>query len=154
MDKKYDFKLNILLLGDVYSGKTCLLKRFVYNIFLEHTPSTTVDYKAKLIEFDKYKIKLIIWDIGGNENFRIPNRKFYKAADGIIFNINIIYKDSLKELDYFINDVKNKKHNDYNSVIYANCCDLEEKRVITEKEINNYKRKYNIKIFETSVKVD
>ena len=152
MDGKYDFKFNIFLLGDVYSGKTCLLKRFVYNIFLEQNSSTTVDYKRKLIEFDKYKIKLIIWDIGGNENFRIPNRKFYKAADGIIFNFNIIYKNTLKELDYFINDVKKKKHNGYDSIICANCCDLEERRIITKEELKYYELKYNIKIFETSAK--
>ena len=58
----------------------------------------------------------------------------------------------MKELDYFINEIKKERNDEYNSIICANCCDLEEERVITKEEIKNYEQKYNIKIFETSAK--
>ena len=58
----------------------------------------------------------------------------------------------MKELDYFINEVKKERNDEYDSIICANFCDLEEERVITKEEIKNYEQKYNIKIFETSAK--
>ena len=58
----------------------------------------------------------------------------------------------MEGLDYFINGVKKEKNNEYDSIICANYCDLEEERVITKEEIKNYEQKYNIKIFETSAK--
>ena len=58
----------------------------------------------------------------------------------------------MKELDYFINEVKKERNDEYDSIICANFCDLEEERVITKEGIKNYEQKYNIKIFETSAK--
>ena len=58
----------------------------------------------------------------------------------------------MKELDYFINEVKKERDDEYDSIICGNFCDLEKKRVITKEEIKNYEQKYNIKIFETSAK--
>ena len=46
--------------------------------------------------------------------------------------------------------VKEERNNDYDSIICANCCDLEEQREITKEEIKNYELNYNIKIFEIS----
>ena len=154
MDKKYDFIFKILLLGDTWSGKTCLLIKYVDNIFInkQHEATIGIDFKTKLIEFNKYKIKLMIWDTGGLKRFRNIIEQYYKGADGFIFNFNVTDKDTLEGLDYFINDVKKERNNKYDSIILANYCDLEERRVITKEEIKNYEQKYNIKIFETSAK--
>ena len=68
--------------------------------------------------------------------------------DGFIFNFNVTNEDTLRGLDYYINDVKKERNNKYDSIILANYCDLEERRVITKEEIKNYEQKYNIKIFD------
>ena len=152
MDKNYDFKFKILLLGGC-SGKTCLLKRYIDNIFPKQLLSTIgIDFKTKLVEFDKYQIKLVIWDSAGKESYRNISKQFYKGVDGFIFNFNITDKYTLKRVDDFINDVKIERNNDYDSIICANCWDLEEEREITKELIKFYELKYNIKIFETSAK--
>ena len=151
MDKNNEFIFKILLLGSC-SGKTCLLNRYVDNIYKKNLVAIGIDFKTKIIEFDKYRINLKIWDTVGQERFRNISRQYYKGTDGFIFNFDITYKNTLKELDYYINDVKKERNDEYNSIICANCCDLENERVIAKEEINNYEQKYNIKIFETSAK--
>ena len=72
MNKNYDFKFKILLLGDSYSGKTCLLKKYVDNVFEKKYFCTIgVDFKTKLINVGKYKIVLQIWDAAGQKDLEI-----------------------------------------------------------------------------------
>ncbi len=47
----------------------------------------------------------------------------------------------MKGLNNFIYMLEEERNNDYDSIICANCCDLEEKRVITKEEIKNYELK-------------
>jgi len=86
------------------------------------------------------------------EKFINITKTYYKGADGFIFNFDIRDKNTLKKMDYYINGVKEERYNDYDSIICANCCDLEVQREITKEELKNYEQKYNIKIFETSAK--
>ena len=151
MEKNYDYVFKIVLLGGSYSGKTCLLGRYVDDIYKIHMPTGEANFKTKSIEFDKHKIKLKIWDTWGS-NCDLA-KVYFRSADGIIFNLNINYKNTLKDIDYYINDVKKERNKVYDSIICANCCDFEGFRKITKKEINNYEQKYNIKIFETSAKI-
>ena len=154
MNINYDFKFKILLLGDTWSGKSSLFTRYVDNIFKNggHLATIGLDYKTKLIVFDKYKIFLQIWDTAGQVRFRTITKTYYKGSDGFIFNFNITDENTLKEMDFFINNVKEEKKNDYDSIICANYFDLEEERIFTDEEIKKYEKKYNIKIFETSAK--
>ena len=150
MEKNYDYVFKIVLLGGSYSGKTCLLGRYVDDIYKIYMPTGEANFKTKSIEFDKHKIKLKIWDTWGS-NCDLA-KVYFRSADGIIFNLNINYKNTLKDIDYYINDVKKERNKVYDSIICANCCDFEF-REITKEEINNYEQKYNIKIFETSAKI-
>ena len=151
MNKNYDFIFNILLLGDTSSGKTSLLNRYLKNIFLKDPLVTVgIDYSETCLKFDKYQIRLRILDTIGSEKYRAFAKKFYREADGFVFIFSIRYKRTLEELDYIINDVKNEKNNDYDSIICANCCDLDVQGEITKEDIKYYELKYNIKIFETS----
>ena len=153
MDKNYDFKFKILILGDASSGKTCLLRKYVENIFEKETYITIgLDFKIKLLIFDNYKIKLQMWDTAGHESFRTITKTYYKGADGFIFNLNITDKNSFNNMNYFINLTKKEENNDFVSIICANFCDLKKERKFTEEEIKNYEKIYNMKIFETSAK--
>ena len=150
MEKNYDYVFKIVLLGGSYSGKTCLLGRYVDDIYKIHMPTGEANFKTKSIEFDKHKIKLKIWDTWGS-NCDLA-KVYFRSADGIIFFFFFNYKNTLKDIDYYINDVKKERNKVYDSIICANCCDFEF-REITKEEINNYEQKYNIKIFETSAKI-
>ncbi len=67
----YDYTFKILLLGDASVGKTSFTKRYCYNVFNPSERLTIgVDFHVKTITINKKRIKLQIWDVGGEERFR------------------------------------------------------------------------------------
>ena len=146
--------LKILLLGGgSNSGKTCILLRYSEKIFRDiHLGTVGVDNKTKIIEFDKYKIKLLIGDTSGQERFRDVIRKYYKVTDGIIFVCDLTNYDSFINMKSFVKDVNNNIDHNYEGIICANKSDLEEERKITEEEIKKYGLSQNMEVFEVSAK--
>eukprot|EP01118_Nematostelium_gracile_P019145 TRINITY_DN875_c0_g1_i1.p1 TRINITY_DN875_c0_g1~~TRINITY_DN875_c0_g1_i1.p1 ORF type:complete len:216 (+),score=57.43 TRINITY_DN875_c0_g1_i1:124-771(+) len=76
----------ILVVGDIGTGKTSIIKRYVHNIFSMHYKSTIgVEFALKVINWDpKTEIRLQLWDIAGQERFGNMTRVYYKEAVGAI----------------------------------------------------------------------
>ena len=70
-DKKYDFTIKLLLIGDSNVGKTSILTKYVNNNFTNNYITTIViEFKIKTILIGNYKVKLQLWDTAGQEKFR------------------------------------------------------------------------------------
>jgi Ras-related protein Rab-8A len=71
MNKAYDTALKILTVGDSSVGKSCLLIRFVNDVFSPtYITNIGIDFKIKYVDVDGKRIKLQIWDTPGYESFR------------------------------------------------------------------------------------
>jgi small GTP-binding protein len=80
----------ICVLGDFGVGKTSLVGRFVKNEFSEKYLTTVgVKMDTKLIPInDALKIKLIIWDIAGENAFKKISQTYLRGAAGFILVID------------------------------------------------------------------
>ena len=66
----YDFLFKVIVVGDGAVGKTALTIRFSEGRFQDHYKMTIgVDFAIKMIEIDGRRVKLQIWDTGGQERF-------------------------------------------------------------------------------------
>ncbi|MCK4481392.1 MAG: GTP-binding protein, partial [Candidatus Lokiarchaeota archaeon] len=66
----YDATYKIVIFGDAGCGKTTLTQRFLTNLFKSDSKMTIgVDFEVKSLEINGKKIKLQIWDFGGEERF-------------------------------------------------------------------------------------
>ncbi|MFX1464340.1 MAG: ADP-ribosylation factor-like protein [Promethearchaeota archaeon] len=67
--------IKILVCGD-FSGKTSVIQRYLTGIFKENAKKMTigVDFYSKSAEVNGKKIRLQIWDFGGEERFRLVMR--------------------------------------------------------------------------------
>jgi small GTP-binding protein len=86
----YDYTFKILLLGDADVGKTEFTKRFCYNIFNPSERLTIgVDFHVKTIELNNTRVKLQIWDVGGEERFRflLPTYCLGSSAAFLLYDI-------------------------------------------------------------------
>ena len=65
------FLFKILVIGDLGTGKTSIIKRYVHNIFSMNYKSTIgVDFALKVIQWSlDTVIRLQLWDIAGQERF-------------------------------------------------------------------------------------
>ena len=96
---EYDFTWKIMMLGDADAGKTALTIRYISGFFLEDLKLTIgTDFYSKNINCNGKKIKLQIWDFGGEERFRFLLHQYCKGANAALLLYNITNRQSLINL--------------------------------------------------------
>ncbi|KAF9309317.1 rab32, member RAS oncoprotein [Podila horticola] len=77
-----EYLYKILVIGDLGTGKTSIIKRYVHNIFSMNYKSTIgVDFALKVIQWSPDTVvRLQLWDIAGQERFGNMTRVYYKEA--------------------------------------------------------------------------
>jgi len=81
------FVFKIVVGGAGGVGKTTLLHRYMHDVFKSDTKLTVgVTMQTKGITHDGRKITLVLWDLGGQDQFRFLQPSFCKGAlAGIVF---------------------------------------------------------------------
>ncbi|MHA1805822.1 MAG: Rab family GTPase [Promethearchaeota archaeon] len=109
MPPSYDYTFKILLLGNATVGKTCFTKRYCYNIFNPSERLTIgVDFHVKTIELKGRKIKLQIWDIGGEARFRFLLPTYCLGANAAFLLYDITRTSTLENVHEWISIVRQK----------------------------------------------
>ena len=68
----------VLLVGDGNVGKTSLVRRYCDGQFDESRILTIgVDFQIKTVKFGEREIRLSIWDVAGQDRFRLFRDQFY-----------------------------------------------------------------------------
>jgi len=95
----YDAKYKIIVLGDPRL-KTQLIQRFLTNLYKSDSKMTIgVDFVTKSLEVDDKKVKLQIWDFGGEERFRFLLPTYVRGANGALFIYDVTNHSSLEHID-------------------------------------------------------
>ena len=115
--KKYEIK--IVLLGDINVGKTSIVLRYSKNIFKNHYPPTIGGaYTQKILLLQNgILIKFHIWDTSGQERYRTMSKLYYLDAEAIILVYDISNEESVINLKYWIQEIKNNVN--INNIILA-----------------------------------
>jgi small GTP-binding protein len=105
----YDYTFKILLLGDASVGKTSFTKRYCYNLFNPSERLTIgVDFHVKTIELNEKKIKLQLWDVGGEERFRFLLPTYCLGANAAFLLYDITRPSTLDNISEWLNIVRQK----------------------------------------------
>jgi len=105
----YDYTFKILLLGDASVGKTSFTKRYCYNIFNPSERLTIgVDFHVKTIDLNNKKIKLQLWDVGGEERFRFLLPTYCLGANAAFLLYDITRPSTLDNISEWITIVRQK----------------------------------------------
>ena len=91
--------IKITLLGNPGVGKTCIISRYVDNVYNENNASTIgANYSEKKIEKNGKTYELDIWDTAGQEKFHSVGKHFYKESYVICLVYSIDDQESLNAL--------------------------------------------------------
>ena len=105
----YDYTFKILLLGDASVGKTSFTKRYCYNIFNPSERLTIgVDFHVKTVELNDTRIKLQLWDIGGEQRFRFLLPTYCLGANAAFLLYDITRPSTLDNISQWMNIVRQK----------------------------------------------
>ncbi|CAF3813680.1 unnamed protein product, partial [Adineta steineri] len=128
--EKREFLFKVLVIGELATGKTALVKRYVHNFFSEHYRATIgVDFALKIMKYDDDTvIRLQLWDIAGQERFGNMTRVYYKEAVGCFIVFDVTRGSTFEAVTKWKTDLDNKVQLPDGSpvpcVLLANKCDL------------------------------
>jgi small GTP-binding protein len=143
----YDYTWKIMMLGDAAVGKTSLTIRYISGFFLEDLKLTIgVDFYSKTTSFKGKKVKLQIWDFGGEERFRFLLHQYCKGANAAFFLYDITNRFSLDHLPDWTQIIR-EHAGDVPIMLVGSKVDLEQYRVVSREEGILAAKKYNLSSF-------
>jgi small GTP-binding protein len=143
----YDYTFKVIMIGDASVGKTSLTLRFISGFFLEDLKLTIgVDFYSKTTNFKDKKVKLQIWDFGGEERFRFLLSQYCKGANGAFFLYDITNSITLDHLPDWTQNIR-EHAGDIPIMLIGSKKDLEEFRAVTREEGILAAKKYNLTSF-------
>ncbi len=143
----YDYTFKIMMLGDASVGKTSLTMRYISGFFMEDLKLTIgVDFYSKTTSFKNKKVKLQIWDFGGEERFRFLLSQYSKGANGAFFLYDITNQTSLDHLPDWTQVIR-EHAGDIPIMLIGSKVDLNEFRAVTRDDGILAAKKYNLASF-------
>lgn len=119
--------LKVVLIGNTGVGKTCLVNRWIADLFEKLTPSTV----GAANSMHRMKIKdtlvdIFLWDTAGQEQYQTLMPLYVRQVCCAILTISIDNKDSFEMIPNWINVVKTNCENMPPLVLVVNKIDLED----------------------------
>ncbi|MFW9940632.1 MAG: Rab family GTPase [Candidatus Thorarchaeota archaeon] len=157
MKNSEEFRFKIVVVGDGAVGKTSLIKKFTKGTFEKDYIKTI---GAQLSKYNKEIngdiIRLIFWDIAGQDDFNFLHHLFYKEAKGaiIVYSLedNELGKNSFTHIKNW-HEVVVKNCENIPVVLFANKVDLVDESSLNSAEIQNLVNERNfLNFFLTSAK--
>jgi small GTP-binding protein len=135
------------MLGDASVGKTSLTIRYISGYFQEDLKLTIgVDFYSKTTNFKDKKVKLQIWDFGGEERFRFLLSQYCKGANGAFFLYDITNQVSLDHLPDWTQIIR-EQAGDIPIMLIGSKLDLDEFRAVPRDDGIQTAKKYNLASF-------
>jgi small GTP-binding protein len=152
MERRYDYSLKVVVVGDSGVGKTSFLCRFVHHTFEEDAPPTLgVEFHSKIVYSDDRSIQLQLWDTAGQELFRSVTRGYYRGAAAGLILFDLTSRDSFDSVKVWVRDIRSVARPDVILVLIGNKSDLPG-RALDAAEATAFAEHNNMQYFETSAK--
>ncbi|MBY8988715.1 MAG: GTP-binding protein [Candidatus Lokiarchaeota archaeon] len=152
----YDATYKIIIFGDAGCGKTTLTQRFLTNLFVsDQTMTIGVDFEVKSLTVDEKKVKLQIWDFGGEERFRFLLPTYVRGARGGLFLYDITNYSSIAHIDDWLSVIRKeiRAEDIFPIIVVGSKADLVENREVSSVDAIKIAKSRNANGFiETSSK--
>lgn len=143
----------VVLCGDGGVGKTSIANRFTGAAFNPVQRLTVgVAHYTRELHFDDGPVRIVIWDLGGEERFRFLAPVFLRGARGAVFVFDVTREETFEHLEEWL-EITVSTIGDVPRVLVGNKVDLEDMRVIPRSFAEQYARSRGyIGYYEVSAK--
>ncbi|KAG8597116.1 hypothetical protein GDO81_002168 [Engystomops pustulosus] len=107
----------VVMVGDLYVGKTSLINRFCKNAFdRDYKATIGVDFEIERFEILGIPYNLQIWDTAGQEKFKCIASAYYRGAQVIITAFDLSDIQTLEHTKHWLQDALKENEPDTCSV--------------------------------------
>jgi small GTP-binding protein len=149
MSEKYKFK--ITLFGPAAVGKTSILLRYIKDFF-SHNLKKTIgsNFLIKDLTVDGKDIRLLLWDIGGQERFAHLRQIYFKGSNASLGVYDVTNRQTLLKIPGWVSSIKKSVKKNIPMILVGNKIDL--KRNVEKKEGEQLAKRLGCEYMETSAK--
>ena len=153
-EPKNALTFKIIIIGNSGVGKTSITNNAIKNVFYENYRSTIgMEIFSLFLKINHKLVKLQIWDTCGQEIYRSLITNFYRSSSLAIIVYSIDKKDSFKDVEMWIKELKINSSPDIKIILIGNISDLADDRQVSYEEGEKYlDEPAIISFYETSAK--
>ena len=131
MSSPSEFVVKVLVLGDAATGKTSIIKQYVYSSFSDqHVATATVDFTLKLVQKNDNTYRVQLWDIAGQDHFQNISRVYYRNALACFIVCDNTRKETLDNVAKWKSQISEKTSLPNGKplpvILLVNKCDIEQ----------------------------
>ncbi|XP_057514452.1 ras-related protein RHN1-like isoform X1 [Actinidia eriantha] len=143
----------LVLLGDMGTGKTSLVLRFVKGQFFDHQePTIGAAFFTQILSLSEATVKFDIWDTAGQERYHSLAPMYYRGAAAAIVVYDISSMDTFVRAKKWIQELKKQGNPNLIMALVANKSDLEPDREVETEEGEQLSQENGMVFIETSAK--
>jgi small GTP-binding protein len=149
--------LKLALLGDPAVGKTSLINQYIQHRFKKsYQPTLGVNIVVKELKIEEINanIRLVLWDIAGQDKYDLSRRMFFQGCMGALFIYDKTRETTLKNIETkWLKDFREFTVKIPAYILIGNKTDLENSKFISTETGKEFAGKINaIDFIETSAK--
>ncbi|EKE39573.1 hypothetical protein ENUP19_0055G0084 [Entamoeba nuttalli] len=130
--------IKVVVLGEMGTGKTCILHRWISNEFVRQTATVGCAFSSKTITYNKRIIKYELWDAAGQERYRSLSSIYYRNATVALLVYDITKRETFNAVTDWVAELKSNTTNDIMILIVGNKDDLQEEREVNQNSVNDF----------------
>ncbi|XP_060071800.1 ras-related protein Rab-1C-like [Ylistrum balloti] len=140
--------VDLMLIGDVRTGKTSLIRRFVDGTFVDSYHYNGCSFLRRKVWIDRSEVDVRLWETQNDERF--STRPYYERCHGVIVVYDVTNTSSFENIDkVWLKDIELNGFRDVVVVIVGTKCDHVDRQV-DYKTAKTFADKLNIPLVETS----
>lgn len=143
----------LVLLGDMGTGKTSLVLRFVKGQFFDNQePTIGAAFFTQILSLPEATVKFDIWDTAGQERYHSLAPMYYRGAAASIVVYDITSMDTFVRAKKWVEELKKQGNPNLVMALVANKSDLEQDREVETEEGEQFSQENGMFFIETSAK--
>ncbi|EKE41428.1 hypothetical protein ENUP19_0347G0047 [Entamoeba nuttalli] len=130
--------IKIVVLGEMATGKTCILHRWITNEFTNQTATVGCAFNTKTITYKNKIIKYEMWDAAGQERYRSLSQIYYRDATVALLVYDITRLETFNAVTDWVAELKQNTSNNVMIMIVGNKSDLKSSRQVNSTLVNEF----------------
>ncbi|KAK3426609.1 hypothetical protein EUGRSUZ_F03019 [Eucalyptus grandis] len=142
-----------VLLGDMGTGKTSLVLRFIKGQFFDNQePTIGAAFFTQILSLAEATVKFDIWDTAGQERYHSLAPMYYRGAAAAVVVYDISSVDTFVRAKKWVEELQRQGNTNLVMALVANKSDLDPKREVQNEDAEQFAQENGMFFIETSAK--